>query len=671
MIIEGEGATLVSTRIHAADQAPAFWFKGVLGQASAVNQPFDFKLHYVNFVEGNPIADRRSRLHFANGDLVRIGGEVDSFVVGSEVVGCNFDGGYSGGLSHRCCSEILVQNVRIRRAFGDGINSEHAPRDVTFRDIIIEDSTDDGCIVKHHPSQVPGGTVNAVMENITVRRSDAKGCVMLGVHSGRMEGIWVYDTAVQAIAFIGDPTGEPVLPYANRCIIKDFHVFRAGKWYGADPELISVRPCTAPRAASTFRVTRNERQGRADRRTVRSFDTQNRAVVVSGGSRISVDNVDIDTATGEAVLVGNPDVTDRTVIKEVSLSRIRSRDTVGGLTVGSTTGFGMIPAATSDASGRRRGSPRDPTGQRRERHRQQEHPRQRRFRRRRRRTILQVGTNVNVDVRPDNIEINNAGGRVSSYVQQYLAFATYIVPVLALGRIKHIAALTADLSIDTPAAGTFAAGSEVTFVLTQDATGGRRVTWGAQYVSTWQPDFTPNAVSTITFRYNGQVGLWVQAEATPEHQPARVLGANVGPITAQTTLQNITGLPVYIGASATEIHEFESDLLVSAANGTMDIKLGFTVPAGCTMLWGSAAGLTSEVPGFGARNVAGAPLALLAEGGNIAVSTAAGTTGLTIKGRIFGGGTAGIVQPQYAQVVSDGGNLAILKGSSIKQRRLA
>lgn len=150
---------------------------------------------------------------------------------------------------------------------------------------------------------------------------------------------------------------------------------------------------------------------------------------------------------------------------------------------------------------------------------------------------------------------------------------------------------------------------------------------------------------------------------------ALALSADVGPIKEQTALQNITGLGLGIGKSATEVWLFKVWLMVSGANVTMDAKFGWTVPAGCTMRWGIG-GSISTVPGFGATIPATNPLALKTETDAIEVGTLAGVHGAVMQGFIFGGGTEGTVQPQYAQAVSNVGNLSILRGSCAEFKRL-
>jgi hypothetical protein len=150
-----------------------------------------------------------------------------------------------------------------------------------------------------------------------------------------------------------------------------------------------------------------------------------------------------------------------------------------------------------------------------------------------------------------------------------------------------------------------------------------------------------------------------------------VLAADVGPIASQTTLQNITGLALPIGSSATEKWLMELFLRVSAANGTMDLKLGFTVPTGCTLSWGILGGMIGEVPAFGARAAAQTPLTLATQSATITVATHAGNSAVAVAAIVYGGGTAGNVQPQYAQATSDAGNLTIPVGSLMRATKYA
>lgn len=150
-----------------------------------------------------------------------------------------------------------------------------------------------------------------------------------------------------------------------------------------------------------------------------------------------------------------------------------------------------------------------------------------------------------------------------------------------------------------------------------------------------------------------------------------VLTATVGPIASQTTLQNITGLALPIGASATEIWLLELFLRVNAANTAMDLKLGFTVPTGAALSWGIAGGMIGEVPAWGGRAATQTPLAFANAAGTITVATNVGNQGVIVVATVFGGGTAGNVQPQYAQATSDAGNLSIVNGSFLRATKYA
>lgn len=153
-------------------------------------------------------------------------------------------------------------------------------------------------------------------------------------------------------------------------------------------------------------------------------------------------------------------------------------------------------------------------------------------------------------------------------------------------------------------------------------------------------------------------------------RPTAVLAADLAPIASQTVFQDITGLGLAIGPSSTERWRVTWWLLVNAANTTMDLKLAFSVPTGCALRWGGA-GLSTEIASWGARGTAQTPIALLATGENLLVGTFAGTFGVMVTALVTGGGTAGTVQPRYAQNTSDAGNLQILAGSVMEAVKVA
>lgn len=151
------------------------------------------------------------------------------------------------------------------------------------------------------------------------------------------------------------------------------------------------------------------------------------------------------------------------------------------------------------------------------------------------------------------------------------------------------------------------------------------------------------------------------------------LGSNLTAIKEQTVMQNVTGLGLAIGGSSTEIWRVTYWLLIEAANSTMDIKFGFTFPASCTMRWGGHGGAGNNVTGMWANPIAAQnPNALPPQTGEVVVGTrAGGVTGMIFSAIVFGGGTSGTVQLQYAQSVSDPGNLSVLKGSTMDGLKVA
>lgn len=86
------------------------------------------------------------------------------------------------------------------------------------------------------------------------------------------------------------------------------------------------------------------------------------------------------------------------------------------------------------------------------------------------------------------------------------AYAASITPDVAVGENILVGTLTGAITVNAPTNPT--AGQVITFVFTQDATGGRVVTWNAVFKVNWTPDTALNKVNTITFLYNGT--SWLQ-----------------------------------------------------------------------------------------------------------------------------------------------------------------
>lgn len=133
------------------------------------------------------------------------------------------------------------------------------------------------------------------------------------------------------------------------------------------------------------------------------------------------------------------------------------------------------------------------------------------------------------------------------------------------------------------------------------------------------------------------------------------------------TLSNLTNMVFNIGASSTEIWWIEAFLLLNATSITPDFKFGWTFPTGCTMTWDATVGGSS---GFNGTSTGNSPTGLLAQTATRSLGAFAGTSGATIQGMVYGGGTAGAVQLQWAQNVTDPTDIKILKGSLLRYTQI-
>ncbi|OGL22560.1 hypothetical protein A2707_04555 [Candidatus Saccharibacteria bacterium RIFCSPHIGHO2_01_FULL_45_15] len=73
----------------------------------------------------------------------------------------------------------------------------------------------------------------------------------------------------------------------------------------------------------------------------------------------------------------------------------------------------------------------------------------------------------------------------------------------------QLMALTGNVTVNAPARAHF--GQTVTLGFSQDATGGRTVTFASEYHTSWTPVTTANKLNSITFLYNGSI--WIQTAA--------------------------------------------------------------------------------------------------------------------------------------------------------------
>jgi hypothetical protein len=136
---------------------------------------------------------------------------------------------------------------------------------------------------------------------------------------------------------------------------------------------------------------------------------------------------------------------------------------------------------------------------------------------------------------------------------------------------------------------------------------------------------------------------------------------------SNTTLQDITGMAVTIGASATEVWLIQIFAEFTGVSGVADLKLGWnTMPSGATMRWGPlayASGVTGSTGGYHQVAVATDPQAMLTETGSLAMGGQNLTFGVALAGKVLGGGTGGSVQFQGCQNTSSATNMSVLAGS--------
>lgn len=112
---------------------------------------------------------------------------------------------------------------------------------------------------------------------------------------------------------------------------------------------------------------------------------------------------------------------------------------------------------------------------------------------------------------PSNIiEIN--GSRAEGV--ETVTYAASITPDPFLGSVKKVT-LTGNLTVNAPTGTNFGQGTRMTFILAQDATGGRTVTFNAVFKTNWTPDTAANKINVIEFVYDGTNWQEVAASFTP------------------------------------------------------------------------------------------------------------------------------------------------------------
>ena len=132
-------------------------------------------------------------------------------------------------------------------------------------------------------------------------------------------------------------------------------------------------------------------------------------------------------------------------------------------------------------------------------------------------TIGSAITSSSTSVIGNTIEIDAQNGT------QTITYASSITPDPYLGSTAFIT-LTGNLTMNAPA--NAHAGCLLSFVVTQDATGGRTVAWNAIFkVPSWNPDTTANAINTVQFVYDGSAWQQVSPPSTSTGRPMSLTGA--------------------------------------------------------------------------------------------------------------------------------------------------
>ena len=107
------------------------------------------------------------------------------------------------------------------------------------------------------------------------------------------------------------------------------------------------------------------------------------------------------------------------------------------------------------------------------------------------------------------LDINQSGG--GSVSQSY---SDTFSPDNLSGAVLNIGVLTGNMTVNAPKAN-ISSSKNLTLCFTQDATGGRTLTWNSVYLPYgWQPQSAANATSNITFAWNGSSGKWHKVSAS-------------------------------------------------------------------------------------------------------------------------------------------------------------
>lgn len=113
----------------------------------------------------------------------------------------------------------------------------------------------------------------------------------------------------------------------------------------------------------------------------------------------------------------------------------------------------------------------------------------------------------------------------------------------------------------------------------------------------------------------------------------------------------------------------EAYLRVDAANGTMDIMVGWNYPASASARWGGNAAISSSLGTWQVGAAATVPPALNGISDQPVYGTRTGVSGVSLAGTFTTVATAGTLTLQWSQGTSDLGNLVLSTGSMIRYQR--
>jgi len=136
---------------------------------------------------------------------------------------------------------------------------------------------------------------------------------------------------------------------------------------------------------------------------------------------------------------------------------------------------------------------------------------------------------------------------------------------------------------------------------------------------------------------------------------------------SDTTLSNDAELKFPVKANG--VYVFEVHLMIQAISTAPDIKLGWSVPAGTTMLWAPIIHDNTQMY-WSTTKVSDTPQFLFSEATVHIFATGVGTIGCYLRGTIFVSSTAGTVFLQWAQNSSNITSITVRRGSFIKFRKL-